>query len=198
MGEISSLLLATQGVSAAAGVAGGVAQAGAYRAQGSAENRLANVNAGYSDWQARDAIERGNLDASRAASGKEAMASTLRASMGASGVDVNSGSAAAATSDLYLMGQLDALTVQNNATREAMGYRVQGINERTRGRMAMIGAKNAAGQSIAQAGMNAGRDLIHGAYLADKYSGLEDGVPKENSHDRYTKAKYSRSISGGK
>ncbi len=184
MGEMSSLLLASQGVSAASGLAGGIAQANAMRGQGSAERMLANTNASYMDRQALDVRDRGAVEASRQMHERERMASSARAVQGASGVDVNSGSAALASSELRLLGELDAITIKNNAAREAMGYSIGALNERTRGRMGMIAANNAARQSVAQAGMNAGRDLTQGALLYEKYKGLEE-------EDGYKKPKYA-------
>lgn len=50
---------------------------------------------------------------------------TQRSAQAANGIDVNSGSSAQLQDDTALLGELDALTIQNNAAREAYGLRVQ-------------------------------------------------------------------------
>lgn len=50
------------------------------------------------------------------------------ASAGASGLDVNSGSKVDVRRSLQAVGDLDALTIRDNATRRSAAYRAQGAN----------------------------------------------------------------------
>lgn len=113
-----------------------------------------NQNAGIADAQAQDAIVRGNQDASTARSNAEIASRTglgaARANAGASGVGVNSGSALAAQTDFARQqavgGALAALTIQNNAAREAWGYRTEGQQYRQQGALAARAGRNTAAQ----------------------------------------------------
>lgn len=73
---------------------------------------------------------------------------TQRTAQAANGIDVNSGSAAQLQDDTSMLGELDALTIQNNAAREAYGYRVQAGQDMKNARQALTNAKAGATGSI--------------------------------------------------
>jgi hypothetical protein len=64
--------------------------------------------------------------------------------MAASGVDINSGSAADVQANTATIGALDEATIRNNAAREAFGYTTQATDYLTRARFARTAASNAA------------------------------------------------------
>lgn len=85
-------------------------------------------NAQIAEWQARDAITRGQK-AEQAQRLKTAqLKSSQRASFAARGVSLAEGSAANILQDTDFMGNVDALTIRDNAAREAWGHRVQAGN----------------------------------------------------------------------
>lgn len=139
------------------------------RRQGRAENALADQNAGFLDAQAADALARGAIDESRLRTDTSRLGGAQRAALAAQGIDLTDGSAADIQDETQLMGELDALTVRNNARREAWGYRVEAWDMRQRGRAA--DAAGRAGQSSAslQAGATllGGAANIYGAYKQD-------------------------------
>ena len=69
------------------------------------------------------------------------------ADLGASGVDVNSGSALDILSDNAAVAALDAKTIRHNAANEAFGYREQARNQRVNAMM---------GRNAARYGVTAG------------------------------------------
>jgi len=73
---------------------------------------------------------------------------TQRAVQAANGIDVNSGSAAQLQDDTAMIGELDALTIQNNAAREAYGYRIQADQDRMNAVQTVTNAGNKATGSI--------------------------------------------------
>ena len=73
---------------------------------------------------------------------------TQRSVQAANGIDVNSGSAAQLQDDTAMIGELDALTIQNNAAREAFGYRIQADQDRMNARQTLTNAGNKATGSI--------------------------------------------------
>lgn len=77
------------------------------------------------DQQAVDALARGDEAASRSAAATRGVTGGQRAAYGASGVDINSGSAADVIANDKQLGALDVLTLKQNAAREAHGFEMQ-------------------------------------------------------------------------
>ena len=79
--------------------------------------------------QAADALTRGASQAGRVRLQAGQLEGQQRVAYALSGVDASSGSAASTINSSRLFSELDAATVQNNAAREALGYRrvIQGL-----------------------------------------------------------------------
>lgn len=73
---------------------------------------------------------------------------TQRSAQAANGIDVNSGSAAQLQDDTAMIGELDALTISNNAARQAYGYRIQADQDVANASQALTNAGNNATGSI--------------------------------------------------
>lgn len=85
-------------------------------------------NAQVAEWQAQDALQRG-AKAEQAQRLKVAqLKSSQRAGFAARGVALDEGSPLAILQDTDYFGELDALTIRDNAAREAWGHRTQGAN----------------------------------------------------------------------
>lgn len=95
-----------------------------------------NANAKIAEVQAKDAEQRGAIAEEEQRNRVKSILGTQRATFGANNVVTNSGSPLGILSDTAQYGEVDALTVRNNAAREAFGYRVEGENAKNRGRMA--------------------------------------------------------------
>lgn len=100
---------------------------------GDEAKKLADRNAGIADWQSSDAVARGQVDETKQRRQTEQVIGAQRAGFGMQGVDVNRGSAQDVQADAAYLGELDALTIRNNAAKEAWGYKVQAGNLRTQG-----------------------------------------------------------------
>lgn len=96
------------------------------------EAEVIDYNAAIADTQAADAITRGQEREQRARAATRGIIGTQRASFAAQGVDVGTGSAADVQADAAFLGELDALTEQTNAAREAWGFKVQATDLRNR------------------------------------------------------------------
>lgn len=115
----------------------GQKQAGEAAAElGAYNQQVAANNAKYSEAMAQDALQRGDLTASRQRerTAQEIAQQTVAAA--GNGVDVNTGSIVDLTSDTARYGELDRLTILNNAQREAFGNRVRGANFESEGNVA--------------------------------------------------------------
>lgn len=173
MGATASIITA---VSTGAKIGAGFAQqqqdAQGASLRGRFANAVAERNAQLAERQGQDALARGELAANRVGGQTDQAVSSGRAAAAAGGSDVNVGSAAAVTASERLVGAVDALTIRNNAAREAWGYNVEAANQRMQGRLALLSGENqAARQRLASYGT-----LLSGA--ADIYSLRSLRVPR--------------------
>lgn len=108
---------------------------GAYAINTSRENaRLARL-------AAADATTRGEQDAGRERMATSQEIGSMRTAFGASGVDGSVGSPLKAMRDTRVMSEMDALTIKNNAAREAWGYKMQAKQAIEEGDMALRRSK---------------------------------------------------------
>ncbi|MFP5337511.1 MAG: hypothetical protein ACLGIW_03285 [Gammaproteobacteria bacterium] len=129
-------------------LAGGMMGAQNARQQGAFQEAMAEQNAAYKEAAAQDAEKRGAVDADRYRRQVGQLIGTQRTGFAANGIDVNSGTASEIQDDTAAFGEFDALTIANNAAREAWGYRVGAQNDLMNGRMAQSNARSAATGSI--------------------------------------------------
>ena len=151
-------------VSAASNMMNAYTQSEAIKSKGKYEQQVAESNARFLDLQAEDSLNRGEKAASRIKREAGSFQSSQRAGYAGQNVDVNSGAALEAQLDTAQMGELDALTVKNNAWREAWGYKTQAINERGKGRMARLTSKTEANQTLINGGFKMAQDLAFASY----------------------------------
>lgn len=118
------------------------AQAASLR--GRFENDIAERNAKLAEKQGEDALNVGNFEENRMRLQTEQEEGATRAAAGASGASVASGSAVDVRASQQLVGDVDALTIRNNAARQAWGYDVEAANERMQGRLALLAGENEA------------------------------------------------------
>lgn len=96
------------------------------------EAALSDFNANVADLQAQDATERGAQEESRFRTQVRGAIATQRVGFAGDNIDVGYGSAADVQADAAKLGEMDALTIRQNAAREAWGYKVQSYDLRTR------------------------------------------------------------------
>lgn len=117
-------------------VVGGGLQAYGQVQAGQDEARIEAQNARNADQAAIDAERRGDIEEQAHRDKVRAMLGTQRATFAANNVDSNTGSALGVLTDTVRFGELDALTIRNNAAREAWGYRTEAASARARGHAA--------------------------------------------------------------
>lgn len=103
-------------------------------------------NTALANTAAADAVARGNREAGIIRSKGTQLAGQQKMAYVAGGVDPTVGSAAQVASDSRYYAELDAQTAENNAAREAWGYRRYGLQFQTQ---AGINASKAANQQTA-------------------------------------------------
>ena len=121
---------------------------------GEAQREMYEFNARVADFQAVDAVERGDVLAKRRRRLTSQVIGSQRAGLAAQGVDINdpNSSAVDVQADARYLGELDAITIQNNAALEAWGFRVQAQDFRNRGRYAGMTGTAGATQTLLTAG----------------------------------------------
>jgi hypothetical protein len=138
-------LVAVAGIVAAAGSAVsayGQIKAGNFNAAVGRQNAR-NLNAA-----AADAEDRGDLAAGQSATQTGLLLGAQRARLAAGGVDVGSGSALDLLMNTAGIGEQDALTIRNNAAREAWGLRTQAKDQQAQARFARAAGLYGAGSTL--------------------------------------------------
>lgn len=130
---------------AAAGIGafGAIEQGAAASAAAKANANLSRQNAKINRENAEIASQSGDQRAAMSEQKTRAYVGAIKTNQGASGVDVNTGSALDVQSSAAQLGELDALTVRSNATREAYGYKVQAEDQDFQASLDDAQAKNA-------------------------------------------------------
>lgn len=130
---------------------------GAYAQIRSAEDakRIEQQNAYNLEAAADDAMRRGHIEEEQHRMRVRAMLGAQRARFSANNVDVNTGSPLGLLAETAQLGELDALTIRNNAAREAMGYRQEGTYARARGRATRSSGRLEGAGTLLASGANA-------------------------------------------
>jgi len=127
-----------------------------------------------SDRQAEDAIKRGQADEQEHRRKVSQVKGSQRVAFASKGIDLGSDVVIDTLSDTAMLGELDALTIRNNAEREAYGYRVQGMNYGASAQNNALSAKNAksAGRTGMFTTLLSGASTISGNYADYKNKGV--------------------------
>ena len=161
-------------------------QASALKATGAYRLAVADTNAKIADLSAKQTLEAGDIAASRKNLETQGRVGAIRAAQGASGIDVNTGSAKLTQIGTQFAGNIDELTIRNNAARRAWGYKTQAISDTYEGQFSRMTAASEAQQTLLTGGMQAiegpleiGANYLRFARYMDKYSaeGSAGGVP---------------------
>ncbi len=122
-------------VMAVVAIAGAVTQARAQQQQAKAQQQQANFqaqvarnNAQLAQRAAAAARARGAIEEDARRRLTQQQIGRARVNLAASGQVIDEGSALDLTADIAGVGTLDALTIRNNAEREALGFEIQGGN----------------------------------------------------------------------
>ena len=172
--DMSDALMA---VSTASTVIGAGAQAyGTYK-QADAAKQAASFNAAsydqnraYAESQANDALARGEDEARRARLATRMMVGAQRARMAANNVRIDSGTPLQVQMDTRMLGELDVMTIRENARREAAGFRNQGSQYATQAALT-----RASGDSVSPFLAVAPTVLTSAGSVADKWLRFREG-----------------------
>jgi hypothetical protein len=167
-------------MAAAIGIIGGVVSAIGAMKQGQAQADAANYQAQVARNNEIISLQQANLarqDGATKAQQQDLKAAqtlgTQKAVLGASGVDIESGSAREVVASQNELARLDALTVQSNAERKAWGFDVEASNQKAQAGLYRMQAKNAkeAGMLNAFSSLLGGFGKVAGKWGSDSGGG---------------------------
>jgi hypothetical protein len=119
--------------------AGNAAQSAAnYQAQVAANNAI------IADQNARQATAAGNAQAEQSRMKTNNLVGAMMAGQASSGLDVGSGSPLDVRTSQKEVGELDVLTIRNNAARQAYGYQTQSMSSTAQSALDTLQGQNAA------------------------------------------------------
>lgn len=139
-GSLQTFAMASSAASAITGAAGSIATGNANAEAAQYQAAVARNNQVVAEQNAKFATDAGRRQEAAMRERTAQMIGQQRAQMAANGIDIGSGSALRLQEDTAAVGELDALTIRNNAARAAYGYGVQasdfGSNSTMLGRQA--------------------------------------------------------------
>lgn len=90
-------------------------------------DRMSNVNKMFNDNLAKEAIARGDEQASMLGRKTKQLIGTQRVNLAAQGIELDSGSALDIQQDTAKLSKIDEIKIRNNAWKEAWGIKTQGM-----------------------------------------------------------------------
>ncbi len=128
--------------------------------QGRDQQKIEDENAKLALQEAADASRRGAIEEENHRNRVRAMLGAQRASFGANNVDSASGTPLGLLTETARFGEVDAVTIRNNAAREVYGYKHEAKQSKRRGRM----YRNAGNQNAASTALTSGSNA-YGSFL---------------------------------
>lgn len=101
----------------------------AERLLGAYQRQTFEMNAKIAEFQAEDAIRRGDEEANKLLTNVQKLIGSQRTATAAQGIEVDSGSALDIQLDTAALGAVDAQTIKTNAYQEAFGFKAEAYNK---------------------------------------------------------------------
>lgn len=136
-----------------------IQQGKAAEGQAKYQAKVAENNSKIARMQAEDALQRGQVEEQQHRRKVQQMLSTQRTAIAGSGFDLGDETSQDILGDTAMFGEFDALTIRDNAAREAWGFRNQANNYTAEAGMQRAAGANARRMSY----ISAGTDLLGGA-----------------------------------
>lgn len=131
----TNALLATSAISQ---IGGTISQRNAAKAQQAFQQNQFDFNKQIAEFNAQEAIRRGEQQERLVRQQGKKVIGAQRASFAAQGIDIEQGSALDVQLDTAQITEIDALTIKNNAAREAFGFKVQAVADTAQQRFSQI------------------------------------------------------------
>ena len=165
---LSLLMAGFMGAKVGGGIGSSIAQAGAIRDEAEFQSMRYDMNARIASFQAKEAVRFGEKAAQSELKSTKQTIGKQRAMMAASGVEVSSGSALDIQTSTSRQGALNAMTIRNNAWREAWGYKMDAASSVGQSKFASVSGKYNSRSTLISGGLNAVGDIASGYMMAKK------------------------------
>ncbi|NIF51403.1 hypothetical protein [Burkholderia sp. Ax-1724] len=171
---LAEISLAVTAAGAAASAYGAIKQGQAASAASDYQAQVARNNQIVSNAYAKQAQSDGENQVAAKQAQTSQMIGAERAAMAANGVDLDSGSALRIQGDTAKLGDVDAMTIRNNAARQAYGYQLQGLSYSQQAGLDEASASNAktAGYLGAFSSIVSGASSVAGKWAGYKTNGI--------------------------
>jgi hypothetical protein len=147
-----AIMMVSQAVGFGVQAIGQIQQGKAAKARANYQAAVARNNQIIANRQAEDARRRGTLEANIQRQKSRQLIEQQRAAIAGAGVLVDQDSALGTIVATAGLGELDALTIQSNAEREALQFEAQGVNFQTEAQLRTFEGKQAVRSSYLKAG----------------------------------------------
>jgi hypothetical protein len=151
-------------------VGSAISQARAYQTQAEFNRRMSAINIAFAELQSADVIRRGAEKAQLQRLGARGVIGRQRASFAAQGISLEAGTPLEIQEETAAAGAINAMTVRNNAWREAWGYKVSALGLSGQGEMATLAARAQSTSTLLTGGLAAARDIASGYAGYARYS----------------------------
>ena len=128
-------------------------QAQAITQQAAMDTFTFQQNAKIAEFQAADAIDRGEVKARDYGLQVRKLIGAQRARLAAQGMYLDTGDALSIQEETAMLGALDVITIRENAYREAFGYKTQALNYNAQAAFAPLTGKAKANQTLLTGGL---------------------------------------------
>lgn len=180
---------AVAAIPVALGAFSGLMQGQQQASQAKAQAAALRTNALYLNNAANDAKVRGAIESDQARVQTQQLIGTQRAVQAASGGVVDEGSNAIIQQDTAQLGELDALTISNNAAREAYGYQVEASNALTNAKQLSKIAKRSPITSLLGGAIQGAAGAYSSGLFSSSGAGTTaalSGISRLNNNQAYT------------
>lgn len=147
-----------------ASLTSGMAMASSIKRQAEFNARTYELNAKLADMQAEDALRRGEKQVQQHRMGMKQIISQQRVSLAAQNIQLDEGSAMEVMESTARLGEMDAITISNNAWKESFGYRISRLNAITQSGASRVEGATQAQSALLTGGLNAFNAGMQGAY----------------------------------
>jgi len=136
-------------------LASGISQYSASNMQGRYAQAAAEDNARLIDRQAADVVRRGFNEASLYKKKIKQTQASQKVSLAAQGIEISGDTALQILQETAEIGEVDAMTIRNNAYRQAYGLKAQAIDLRAQGKFSRAEASARGMSSLVTSGLKA-------------------------------------------
>ena len=149
-------------ISGIGSIGGAFIQSAAIKARGEFQKQTAEINTKLAEMQAKDAVRRGEKEVKQLRQGIDHIVAEQKAGFAGQGVQIDSGSALAVQESTRHVGELDVITIRNNAFRQAFGFKLDAIKQNLNGTLGMSAAEFNSSQTL----LSGGADFFASAFKA--------------------------------